>query len=86
MALFDIETANVAPLLTFDKSGVGMINSVTMHPTLPVVITAHQDRHIRFWDINTGIDFGFDCQCLISDMLVFFQANVCTPWWLIWTR
>ena len=24
------------------------------HPTLPIVITAHEDRHIRFFDIDTG--------------------------------
>lgn len=24
------------------------------HPTLPLTITAHEDRHIRFWDNHTG--------------------------------
>ena len=24
------------------------------HPTLPLTITAHEDRQIRFWDNNSG--------------------------------
>ncbi|KFB39236.1 AGAP008755-PA-like protein [Anopheles sinensis] len=30
------------------------INKVISHPTLPLTITAHEDRHIRFWDNATG--------------------------------
>lgn len=30
------------------------INKVVSHPTLPITITAHEDRHIRFWDNTTG--------------------------------
>ncbi|XP_060100183.1 striatin isoform X2 [Heteronotia binoei] len=30
------------------------INKVISHPTLPVSITAHEDRHIKFYDNNTG--------------------------------
>ena len=30
------------------------INRIVSHPTLPVTITAHEDRHIRFFDNNTG--------------------------------
>lgn len=30
------------------------INKVISHPTLPISITAHEDRHIRFWDNTTG--------------------------------
>lgn len=30
------------------------INKVISHPTLPITITAHEDRHIRFWDNTTG--------------------------------
>ena len=29
-------------------------NRVVSHPTLPITITAHEDRHIRFFDNNTG--------------------------------
>ena len=39
----------------FPESGVAnQINKVISHPTLPVTITANEDRHIRFFDNNTG--------------------------------
>ena len=31
-----------------------LITKVVSHPTLPLTITAHEDRHIRFFDNNTG--------------------------------
>ena len=38
------------------ESGVAnQINKVISHPTLPVTITANEDRHIRFFDNNTGL-------------------------------
>lgn len=30
------------------------INKVLSHPTLPISITAQEDRHIQFFDNNTG--------------------------------
>lgn len=30
------------------------INKVICHPTLPIVITGHEDKYIRFFDVNTG--------------------------------
>lgn len=30
------------------------INKVVSHPTLPVTITAHEDRHIKFYDNKSG--------------------------------
>ena len=36
------------------SSSSNQINCLVNHPTLPVAITAHEDRHIRFFDINTG--------------------------------
>lgn len=35
-------------------NGGKFINKVVCHPTLPVTITAHEDRHIRFWDNTNG--------------------------------
>jgi len=37
-----------------DAGVSNQINKVVNHPTLPVTITAHEDRHIRFFDNNTG--------------------------------
>ena len=33
---------------------VGPINTVLGHPILPITVTGHEDRHIRFYDNNTG--------------------------------
>ena len=30
------------------------INKVVCHPTLPIVVTGHEDKYIRFYDANTG--------------------------------
>lgn len=56
--VFDTETKKV--LLRFEaqqeiSGNLGKyIYKVICHPTLPMMITAHEDRHIRFWDNNTG--------------------------------
>lgn len=65
---FDTETGK--QVLRFDTAGMGLsgatggggkdqtadkfIYKVVSHPTMPVTITAHHDRHIRFWDTNSG--------------------------------
>ncbi|XP_048452393.1 striatin [Rhincodon typus] len=55
-SIFDMETCQ--RFLTFesntDASSTCQINKVISHPTLPVTITAHEDRHIKFFDNNTG--------------------------------
>ncbi|CAL1527622.1 unnamed protein product [Lymnaea stagnalis] len=56
--IFDIETGKQVLMLetkvNSDTSGRNQINRVINHPTLPISITAHEDRHIRFFDNNTG--------------------------------
>ena len=57
--IYDAETGSVIMRLDTAQdpvSGqkVGPINSVLSHPTLPLTITGHEDRHIRFYDNNTG--------------------------------
>jgi len=54
--LFDMETAKPVTTLTSEKTNNSncQINKVVTHPTLPMVITAHEDRYIRFFDINSG--------------------------------
>ncbi|KAK3718788.1 hypothetical protein QZH41_014041 [Actinostola sp. cb2023] len=57
-AVFDLETATPIVQLdsakTYSTAGATQINKVVSHPTLPVTITAHEDRHIRFFDNNSG--------------------------------
>lgn len=58
--VFDLETAK--PLVRIDPSQFGVtnpvpgmqINRVVCHPTLPLTITAHEDRYIRYFDNTTG--------------------------------
>lgn len=55
--IFDTETGK--PVVNFEPSVVEgintrQINKIVCHPTLPLTITAHEDRHIRFWDNHTG--------------------------------
>lgn len=40
--------------LFVEQGGLQRINRVASHPTLPVTVTAHEDRHLRFYDNRTG--------------------------------
>ncbi|CAD7078740.1 unnamed protein product [Hermetia illucens] len=56
--IYDTETGKQVVKLEHTKEMSGnfgkFINKVISHPTLPVTITAHEDRHIRFWDNTSG--------------------------------
>ncbi|XP_060561145.1 striatin-3-like isoform X9 [Ruditapes philippinarum] len=71
--LFDLETnKQVLTLETKQNNDAGtnnQINCVVNHPTLPITITAHEDRHIRFFDINTGK--------MIHSMVAHLDAVTC---------
>ncbi|KAG7254714.1 LOW QUALITY PROTEIN: hypothetical protein CRUP_033020 [Coryphaenoides rupestris] len=53
--LYDLETSQPALVLHGQgESRANHINKVVSHPTLPLTITAHEDRHIKFYDNKTG--------------------------------
>uniref|UniRef100_A0A8C6QPA3 Striatin, calmodulin binding protein 3 n=2 Tax=Nannospalax galili TaxID=1026970 RepID=A0A8C6QPA3_NANGA len=56
--IYDLETSqSLVTLSSQVDSGLqsgSHINRVVSHPTLPVTITAHEDRHIKFFDNKTG--------------------------------
>uniref|UniRef100_A0A8C8H2I4 Striatin N-terminal domain-containing protein n=1 Tax=Oncorhynchus tshawytscha TaxID=74940 RepID=A0A8C8H2I4_ONCTS len=57
IGLFNMETRQL--ILKLDQTGdtvcnITLINKVLSHPTLPITITAQEDRHIQFFDNNTG--------------------------------
>ncbi|XP_060922660.1 striatin [Limanda limanda] len=56
IGVFNLETQQL--VLRLDSAGAPeapcKINKVLSHPTLPVTITAQEDRHIQFFDNNTG--------------------------------
>ena len=33
------------------------VNSIASHPNLPIAVTAHEDRNIRFWDLSRFAEF-----------------------------
>uniref|UniRef100_A0A671MWC9 Striatin n=1 Tax=Sinocyclocheilus anshuiensis TaxID=1608454 RepID=A0A671MWC9_9TELE len=58
MGIFNMETRQLVLELESQATGIPdapcQINKVLSHPTLPITITAQEDRHIRFYDNNTG--------------------------------
>ncbi|MBN3277941.1 STRN4 protein, partial [Polyodon spathula] len=53
--LYDFNTEqSILELETKSKEGSALINQVLSHPSLPVSITAHENRHIRFLDNKSG--------------------------------
>jgi len=58
-AIYDLETSKLVVQLDSDQNGGGQamhdqINCVVSHPTMPLTMAAHEDRHIRFYDNVTG--------------------------------
>ncbi|XP_062320358.1 striatin-like isoform X1 [Osmerus eperlanus] len=56
VGLFNMETQQLVLKLesTVEPGTPCQINRVLSHPTLPITITAQEDRHIKFFDNNTG--------------------------------
>ncbi|KAM4625801.1 striatin-3 isoform 2-T2 [Polymixia lowei] len=58
VVVYDLETSQHALVLKGQgdstSPGANHINKVVSHPTLPVTITAHEDRHIKFFDNKSG--------------------------------
>lgn len=56
--VFDIETgkelAKLATDETYDGTPETQINAIASHPTMPLLVTAHEDKYIRIFDITTG--------------------------------
>lgn len=41
-----------------DQAPMGPVNRLASHPTMPLIVTAHEDKHIRIFDIFTGQSFA----------------------------
>ncbi|KAI3367476.1 hypothetical protein L3Q82_026199 [Scortum barcoo] len=58
VVVYDLETSQNALVLKGQGEGTlpgsNHINKVVSHPTLPVTITAHEDRQIKFYDNKSG--------------------------------
>ncbi|UZJ57434.1 hypothetical protein CBS101457_006754 [Exobasidium rhododendri] len=57
--LFEVETGKevmqIASDEHYDGTEASQINKVLSHPTLPILITGHENNYIKFFDSNTGI-------------------------------
>uniref|UniRef100_A0A3Q2CK88 Striatin, calmodulin binding protein 3 n=1 Tax=Cyprinodon variegatus TaxID=28743 RepID=A0A3Q2CK88_CYPVA len=57
VAIYDLETSQTALVLKAQGDAappLNHINKAVSHPTLPVTITAHEDRQIKFFDNKSG--------------------------------
>ncbi|CAG8754400.1 17715_t:CDS:2, partial [Racocetra persica] len=56
--LYDIETGQSVVTFnsdeTYDKTPATQINRIIVHPTMSLLFSAHEDKYIRFFDINSG--------------------------------
>ena len=58
--IYDTETGKIAMQLVNDDSTSDSsyrINRILSHPSQPILITAHDDRKIRYFDKNSGRDW-----------------------------
>ena len=58
LMVVDIETGKITGQFeganqTYDQTAGTQINRVLSHHSMPMAITAHEDRHIRFYDVRT---------------------------------
>ncbi|TFY78728.1 hypothetical protein EWM64_g5284 [Hericium alpestre] len=75
--IFDIESGKDLMLLhvEVDDGLVAQVNSIVSHPTMPILITAHDDKYIRLFDIITDaagfslVSGGHDCSIRLWDIL-----------------
>jgi len=56
--IFDIETGKELMRLqsdiSYDGTPATQINRIVSHPTMALLVTAHEDKYIRVFDITTG--------------------------------
>jgi len=39
---------------TYDGTSASQISRIVCHPTLPLLVSAHEDNYVRFFDLKTG--------------------------------
>ncbi|MFH4975926.1 hypothetical protein AB6A40_002635 [Gnathostoma spinigerum] len=53
-SILDMETARTVLTFDFANENAGCLTKILSHPTMPVTVTAGDDRRIRYFDNNTG--------------------------------
>ena len=53
--IYDLNSSTYSqPVLVFETKFKHRVNAIIVHPTLTVIVSAHQDRNLRFWDYTSG--------------------------------
>lgn len=56
--LFDLDTGRLVEklqnTLSNDGGSTSQINKLVSHPTMPLLVSGHEDRYIRIFDVSTG--------------------------------
>src|SRR5690606_27723837 len=65
LAMFDIETGKTIWVSEKVESGDALVYQFVVHPTLPMAISSHEDKQLKFWDVNSG---NFIC-----NIIIYFQ-------------
>lgn len=66
---------NVLNVGLADGTPAAQINKVISHPTMPILVTAHEDKYIKMFDLSTG---AFSCSFLNISLSLRPQANAHT--------
>jgi hypothetical protein len=73
MVRFSFSCSNVlSACILADGTPATQINRIVSHPTMSLLVTAHEDKFIRIFDIMTGM-------CLIFEMriVLFIEHSIC---------
>jgi len=54
IAIYDLETGKIPTLLQDSGDDDDRVNCVVTHPTMPITISAHDDRQIKVFDNTSG--------------------------------
>ena len=76
--LFDTETGKVVTQFTNDNSSSDpnyRINRILSHPSQPIIITAHDDKKIRYFDSNSGEEISYSLSLLFVIVTDIFRSN-----------
>ena len=68
-AVLDVETGKTIVQFKIPDNAEDFVYRVVNHPSLPVAITAHEDREVRFFDTNSGE--------MVSSMMAHLDAVSC---------
>lgn len=49
-----VYNAKLHSIVCLDNTSATQINKIRCHPTLPIAVTAHEDKYLRFYDLTSG--------------------------------